>query len=440
MDEEEAAQVKNVKIFVRILPLTKICESLLKLDDNGKHRGIIARMLSDMLEEKRNRKYSDAIEYRMSYVEIYKNQVKDLLVGKNGRAKFNILPVNSEDETLKKIFEGEARKSIEQGETYDASHQGTSILTFHVSNTSLITSWAVATHSRIHIVDMAGFDSVGNSGCRKSAEQICNANLDKAKLEQFILALRNPNRSNIPRHSSNLLKYLGHAFELSSLLRFIAHIRVTDEDLILTLSTLRFASNVKKLKPKKIRYDVMPESDIEVGKLRENIARLRKELAVNNMLLHQEPLGNVSTARAKQIEQDAIDFLNGGLDDLMLLSLSQSQILLKTFKELFAKLEADHKVALEQAARDAYDLAAKDIKGSTLSLTKPSKIVVTSGTGKIRRKKSTGERLSKVTSSSSVGEDETVIDKVGEIEDQGIQRRLVRFAGKATTAKGLSKI
>ncbi|XP_046436004.1 kinesin-like protein KIF6 [Neodiprion fabricii] len=428
MDEEEAAQVKNVKIFVRILPLTKICESLLKLDDNGKHRGIIARMLSDMLEEKRNRKYSDAIEYRMSYVEIYKNQVKDLL-------NVTSVPVNSEDETLKKIFEGEARKSIEQGETYDASHQGTSILTFHVSNTSLITSWAVATHSRIHIVDMAGFDSVGNSGCRKSAEQICNANLDKAKLEQFILALRNPNRSNIPRHNSNLLKYLGHAFELSSLLRFIAHIRVTDEDLILTLSTLRFASNVKKLKPKKIRYDVMPESDIEVGKLRENLARLKKELAVNNMLLHQEPLGNVSTARAKQIEQDAIDFLNGGLDDLMLLSLSQSQILLKTFKELFAKLEADHKVALEQAARDAYDLAAKDIKGSTLSLTKPSKIVVTSGTGRIRRKKSTGERLSKVTSSSSVGEDETVIDKVGEIEDQGIQRRLVRVAGKATTAK-----
>lgn len=66
---------------------------------------------------------------------------------------------------------------------------------------------------------MAGVDSVGKANCRKSTEQVRNANLDKAQMEQFIVNLQKPNRPSMHSHSSNLLKYLGSEFGLGSLLR-----------------------------------------------------------------------------------------------------------------------------------------------------------------------------------------------------------------------------
>ncbi|XP_048507241.1 kinesin-like protein KIF9 [Athalia rosae] len=322
------------------------------------HRGIIVRLLSDMFEEKRIRKYSNAIEYRMNYVEIYKNQVKDLLASKNEERRFNIrdaskqitlASVNSEDETLKTIFEGEARKEIGKGTNYEASHRCTSVLTFHVENTSLITSRAVASHAKvnsnllivgINLVDMAGVDFFGKSSCQKSTEHLRNANLEKTLMEQYILALHNSQKSKTSyrQSNSNLIKYLGDAFHLGSLLRFIGHVRFTNEDLVLTLSTLRFSSIVKKLKPEKMKYNFGSELTQDTDKLRAEVSGLREELELNEMLLNQEASTNLSPERVKRIEEDAIDFINGNLDDLTLLSVSQAQILLKKFKEIFAKL------------------------------------------------------------------------------------------------------
>lgn len=51
---------------------------------------MITRFLSEMFEEKRSRKYSNEIEYRLSYVEIFLNKINDLLVSKDSEQKFNI--------------------------------------------------------------------------------------------------------------------------------------------------------------------------------------------------------------------------------------------------------------------------------------------------------------------------------------------------------------
>lgn len=58
--------------------------------------------------------------------------------------------VDSEEAALRRIFEGEARRSIVKGSTYTASHLATAVITFHVSNVGLNTSWNVVTTAKVH--------------------------------------------------------------------------------------------------------------------------------------------------------------------------------------------------------------------------------------------------------------------------------------------------
>lgn len=131
-----------------------------------------------------------------------------------------MIPVNDENECLKKLFEGEIRRSIAIGSTYPASHLSMSVITFHVSNLSLITSWGIVTTAKIHIVETAGTGTVGKNNCWKTAADIGMANLMKTQLEQFFSHIESPATINISR-SNNLFKILGNAFSVSSIIRLL---------------------------------------------------------------------------------------------------------------------------------------------------------------------------------------------------------------------------
>lgn len=57
--------------------------------------------------------------------------------------------MKNQEIALKKLFEGETRRSMITGSVYPASHLGTAVITFHVSSTSLITSWAVVATAKV---------------------------------------------------------------------------------------------------------------------------------------------------------------------------------------------------------------------------------------------------------------------------------------------------
>lgn len=56
---------------------------------------------------------------------------------------------NSEKEGLRNLFKGEVRRSIARNSAYPASHLATSVITFHVTNTSLVTSWGTVTTAKV---------------------------------------------------------------------------------------------------------------------------------------------------------------------------------------------------------------------------------------------------------------------------------------------------
>ncbi|XP_015191841.1 PREDICTED: kinesin-like protein KIF9 [Polistes dominula] len=347
------------------------------LRNNWEHRGLVMRLLSDMFTEKAKRRKVNKIQYRLSFVELRGKEVKDLLLAKTeNKIKVNdtdafknvtIINVNNQETALKKLFEGETRRSIVTGSFYPASHLGTAVITLHVSNTSLITSWAVVAKAKIHIVEMAGTGTVGKRNCMKSPADVGAANLGQTQVETFFLYLRGFEISTkCILRSNNLFKFLGQALSVTSMLRFIAHVCITKEDLDSTLTTLRFASTVSKLRPVKMKYNVRPHTETIISELKKEIEMLKRELELNEMFSNQESTINISKLRYEQMHRDVMHFLNGTLSDMTLYSVSQMEILLTIIKNLYQKL------TLKQAEVDTlietYENALKNINEITFSI------------------------------------------------------------------------
>ncbi|KAK2584387.1 hypothetical protein KPH14_006772 [Odynerus spinipes] len=345
--------------------------------NNWEHRGLVMRLLSDMFAEKAKRKKVNKIQYRLSFVELRGKEVTDLLLAETeNRIKINdtdafknvtIMNMKNQKATMKKLFEGEARRSTVTGSMYPSSHLGTAVITFHVSNTSLIASWAVVATAKIHIVEMAGTGTVGKRNCMKSSADVGAANLGQTQLEQFFLYLRGFEISTkCILRSNNLLKFLGQALSVTSVLRFIAHVCITKEDLDSTLSTLRFTSTISKLKPVKVVYNIRPQTEMIMRELKEEIKTLRRELEINDIFFNREASINISKLRYEQMRRDLLNFLNDTMPDLTLYSVSQMEILLKIIKKLY------HQLTLRQAEVDTlaetYENALKNINKETSAI------------------------------------------------------------------------
>ncbi|OAD53263.1 Kinesin-like protein KIF9, partial [Eufriesea mexicana] len=347
------------------------------LRNNWEHRGLVVRLLSHMFAEKANRKKVSRIEYHVSFIELHGKEAKDLLSSgtDNNKVRINerepfkdisVVCVNSEEEGLKKIFEGEFRRSITKGSTYPESHLATSVITIHVSNTSLITSWSTVAAAKIHIVETAGTGTVGRNNCSKTAMDTGLGNLMKTELEQFFSYVGNSGSSAINMiRSNNLLKVLGNTFPISTVIRFISHIRITKEDLDITLSTLRFTLKIAKLKPLRIKEDVKYRADLLVHRLQNEVSALKKELMLNDMFLHQEALVNISKSRAEQINRSILNFLNDKISDFTLFNVSQAQVLLKNIKDLYNRLTA--KELEVEKLKETYENLVKSVTEVGLS-------------------------------------------------------------------------
>jgi len=57
--------------------------------------------------------------------------------------------VENEEETLRKVLEGEGKRSIVKGTIYPISHLGAAVITIHISNMSLIKSQAIIATAKV---------------------------------------------------------------------------------------------------------------------------------------------------------------------------------------------------------------------------------------------------------------------------------------------------
>ncbi|XP_012542101.1 kinesin-like protein KLP1 [Monomorium pharaonis] len=335
-----------------------------------------------MFTEKTNRRKINDIHYRLSFIELRDKNIIDLLTTQkrrsfnvNDRSVFkNVTTVDLENEkkTLRKVLEGEARRSVVKGSVYP-SHLGAAVITIHVSNASLIKSQAFVATAKIHIVEMAGIGTVGKSSCLKTAADLGTANLMKMQLEQYFLHLRKPSMCtyNVV-HSCNLLKLLRDALTVTSIIRFVSHVRITREDLDVTLSTMRLTAKIAKLKPIKTIRHVQSQTELIVQQLREQVNILKRELELNDMFLQQEALPNISKSRMEQINRDIMKFLQGFISELTLFNVTQARVLANVAKQLYDKLVAKEIEA--EKLKEAYNNVITMLSQSDAVLTSSSLI------------------------------------------------------------------
>ncbi|XP_024043279.1 kinesin-like protein KIN-14L isoform X2 [Citrus sinensis] len=254
-----------------------------------KDRGINYLALEDLFHISSTRK--DIINYDIyvQMIEIYNEQVRDLLIEDSSNTKLEIrscasenglnLPdatmhsVKSTADVLRLMKLGEVNRAVSSTAINNRSSRSHSVLTIHVHGKD--TSGSIL-RSCLHLVDLAGSERVDKSevtGDRLKEAQYINKSL--SCLGDVITALAQKN-SHIPYRNSKLTLLLQDSLGGRAKTLMFAHVSPEVDSFGETVSTLKFAQRVSTVELGAAR--VNKESN-EVMQLKEQIESLKKALA-----------------------------------------------------------------------------------------------------------------------------------------------------------------
>ncbi|CAN6468561.1 unnamed protein product [Victoria cruziana] len=252
-------------------------------------QGVNYRALSDLFHISEQRKDAFTYEISVQMMEIYNEQVRDLLASDGNRRLeirnssqqngFNVpdaslVPVKSTTDVIELMNIGHKNRAVSSTSMNDRSSRSHSCLTVHVQGRDKISGTVI--RGSLHLVDLAGSERVDKSeviGERLKEAQHINKSL--SALGDVIAALAQKN-SHVPYRNSKLTQLLqdslgGHAKTL-----MFVHISPEVDAFGETISTLKFAERVSTVELGAARVN---KDGKEVRELREQIASLKAALA-----------------------------------------------------------------------------------------------------------------------------------------------------------------
>ncbi|CAN1784271.1 Kinesin-like protein KIN-14G, partial [Linum perenne] len=251
--------------------------------------GVNYRALSDLFHLSAQRK--EVISYRIScqMLEIYNEQVRDLLTsdGINKRLEIHnssnnglnvpdavLMPVSSTSDVINLMNTGHSNRAVSATSMNERSSRSHSCLTVHVQGKDLTSGNVI--HGSMHLVDLAGSERVDKSevtGDRLKEAQHINKSL--SALGDVIASLA-AKSTHVPYRNSKLTQLLQDSLGGQAKTLMFIHISPEFEALGETLSTLKFAERVAtiELGAAKVNKD-----STEVKDLKDQIASLKAALA-----------------------------------------------------------------------------------------------------------------------------------------------------------------
>ncbi|KAJ3342187.1 Kinesin-like protein kif9 [Gonapodya sp. JEL0774] len=195
--------------------------------ENYKHRGLIPRVISQIFKDI-SEKPQLAVTARISYLEIYQEQVVDLLTtvdgaeestgplivvdDKNGGSSvrgLNLLIANNEEDALNYLFEGETNKSISEHQMNRTSSRSHCIFTIYLEARSRQENSEEVLYSKLNLVDLAGSERISKTQTSgTSLREAMYINKSLTFLEQVVIALADKRREHIPYRQSKLTNVL----------------------------------------------------------------------------------------------------------------------------------------------------------------------------------------------------------------------------------------
>ncbi|XP_039126713.1 kinesin-like protein KIN-14F isoform X2 [Dioscorea cayenensis subsp. rotundata] len=251
--------------------------------------GVNYRALNDLFHLSEERKDTIRYEIAVQMIEIYNEQVRDLLAtdGVNKRLEIrnsslngvnvpdaNLVSVTSTSEVVDLMNLGQRNRVVSATALNDRSSRSHSCLTIHVQGRDM-TSGNIL-RGCMHLVDLAGSERVDKSevkGDRLKEAQHINKSL--SALGDVIASLAQKN-SHVPYRNSKLTQLLQDSLGGQAKTLMFVHISPEADATGETLSTLKFAERVASVELGVAR--VNKESG-EIKELKEQIVSLRAALA-----------------------------------------------------------------------------------------------------------------------------------------------------------------
>lgn len=250
--------------------------------------GVNYRALNDLFNLQAQRKGTIDYEISVQMIEIYNEQVRDLLQDSGNRRleirntsqkglavpDASIVPVTSTSDVVELMNQGQKNRAVGSTAINDRSSRSHSCLTVHVQGRD-ITSGAIL-RGCMHLVDLAGSERVDKSevvGDRLKEALYINKSL--SALGDVIASLAQKN-SHVPYRNSKLTQLLQDSLGGQAKTLMFVHISPEPDAVNETISTLKFAERVASVELGAAKAN---KEGGEVRELKEQIACLKAALA-----------------------------------------------------------------------------------------------------------------------------------------------------------------
>ncbi|KAJ3669469.1 hypothetical protein LUZ60_011419 [Juncus effusus] len=322
-----------------------------------KSMGVNYRALNDLfyLVEKRREIFTYEISVQM--IEIYNEQVRDLLSknGLNQRLEIknnaqnglnvpdaSLVSVKSTQEVIELMKLGQRNRAVGSTAINDRSSRSHSCLTVHVKSTASSSPSPTILRGSMHLIDLAGSERVEKSEARgerlKEAQHI-NKSLSALGDVVFAMASRS---SHVPYRNSKLTQLLQGSLGGQAKTLMFVHISPEIDAIGETISTLNFAERVSSVELGSAHVN---KESSEVKELSQQVVNLKEELArkdKENELLRSMTStpkvyrtsprsnqytgvrGNITPTKKKQISQSTEDKQSTESDSSTLIGSSTS--------------------------------------------------------------------------------------------------------------------
>ncbi|KAE8708171.1 Kinesin KP1 [Hibiscus syriacus] len=241
-----------------------------------KNQGVNYRALGDLFMLAEQRKDNFCYDVAVQMIEIYNEQVRDLLVtdGSLNVPDANLMPVSSTSDVIDLMNLGQRNRAVGATALNDRSSRSHSCLTVHVQGRDLSTGTVL--RGCMHLVDLAGSERVNKSevtGDRLKEAQYINKSLSALGDVISSLAQRNPH---VPYRNSKLTQLLQDSLGGQAKTLMFVHISPEPDALAETVSTLKFAERVATVELGAARVN---KDTPDVKELKEQITSLKAALA-----------------------------------------------------------------------------------------------------------------------------------------------------------------
>ncbi|CAL5048232.1 unnamed protein product [Urochloa decumbens] len=279
-----------------------------------KEWGVNYRALNDLFHISHNRGNTVMYEISVQMIEIYNEQIRDLLGSNGPEKKLEILnasqpnglavpdatlhPVNSTSDVIQLMRMGLANRAVGSTALNERSSRSHSVVTIHIRGVDLKTGATL--RGALHLVDLAGSERVDRSavtGDRLKEAQHINKSL--SALGDVIFSLSQKN-AHVPYRNSKLTQVLqsslgGHAKTL-----MFVQINPDVSSYSETLSTLKFAERVSGVELGAAKAN---KEGKDIKELMEQLSLLKRKIAKKDEEINRLQLLKTQTPRARPVKR-----------------------------------------------------------------------------------------------------------------------------------------